>query len=176
MSWGLGDADVVAADGTTILSILKMTKQGDNLLPTYTAASDLEHAGLLHADVDTLDTTQSLEAIDLHPGELLSAQHGELGPKIRSIVQGPFVNRVHKDFPYFRDSWYKTPPKVRRMNPFVGCYMYVGMSPSVPDGAGSAQISFSPHFDDDLTVDEESINFHYLLEFNEYNDAFDQVA
>ncbi len=173
-TFGLGDADTVAADGTTILSLLAMTKQADNLLPTYVAGTDLEHASLMHADVDTLDTSQSLEGVGLNEHVLKGRMHGELGPKIRKIVMGPYVNRVHKDYPYYSDRWYNAPPAARRMGPFTGCYLYVAMNPSTPDGAVSTLEGFSAHFDDELTIEEEDLMFHYRIEFNEYNDAFDQ--
>ncbi len=174
-SWGLGDSDVVAADGTTLVATLKFTKGADHLLPTYVAGADLEHANLVHADIDTLDTSQTLEGIDLTPSEIYDAKHGELGPKIRAMVDGPFINRVHKDFPAWRDKWYRVPGRVKRMNAFTGCYLYVGMNPSIPDGAANTGVDrIIPHFDDDLTIEEESLQCHFLIEFIEYNDSFDQ--
>ncbi len=152
-----------------------MTKGADNLMPTYTAAADLEHASLVHADIDTLDTSQLLEGVALTPADIRSHKHGELGPKIRALVQGPYINRVHKDFPYFREAWYNVPGRVRRMNSFTGCYLYVGVNASIPDGeVNTAADRFVPHFDDRITIEEESLDFHYLVEYSEWHDAFDQ--
>jgi len=174
-SFGIGDVDVVAADGTTLISKLAFTKGADKLLPTYIAGSDLEHANLVHADIDTLDTSQLLEGYSLTPQAVKSHQGGELGPKVRALVDGPFINRVHKDFPYFREAWYKTPPRTRRMNAFCGCYLYVGLTQSLVDGASNAvAAALSPRFDDRLTIEEESADFHYLIEYNEFHDFFDQ--
>ncbi len=174
-SFGLGDVDVVSKDGTTLISKLQFTKGADHLLPTYIAAADLEHSSLVHADIDTLDTSQLLEGLDLVPSTLRAFKYGELGPKIRAMVDGPFINRVHKDFPYFRDAWYQTPARSRRMNAFCGCFLYVAVQTSMPDGTSNAFTGeLSPHFDDRLTIDEESLDFHYAIEFNEYNDSFDQ--
>jgi len=175
MSLGLGDSDVVAADGTTILSKLALTKGADNIMPTYVAASDLEHSSLVHADIDTLDTSQLLEGVALLPSALRQHLVHELGPKMSAIVQGPYINRVHKDFPYFREAWYKVPPRVKRMNAFSGCFLYVGLNESIVDGlVNTAADKLSPHFDDRLTIEEESLDFHYLIEYNEWHDAFDQ--
>ncbi len=175
-TWGLGDADTVAADGSTILALLKMTKGSDTLLPTYTAGSDLDNANLVPASIDTLDTSQLLEAIDLNPRQLYAAGTGELGAKVRSIVTRPSANRVHKDFPYYMSRWYNTPPKARRMNAFTGCYLYVAVEVSIAAGATVATSSTeATHFDTELTIDEGSIDCHYFIEFNEYNDAFDMA-
>lgn len=175
MSFGLGDVDVVAADGTTLVAKLKMTKGADNMMPTYTAGADLEHANLVHTDIDTLDTTQTIEGVQLQPSDLTNFKIGELGPKVSAIVQGPFINRVHRDFPYWREAWYKVPGRVRRMNAFSGCYLYVGMNVSIADGvAATSADSMIAHFDDRLTIEEESLDFHYLIEYNEYHDFFDQ--
>ncbi len=175
LSYGIGDADVVSADGTTLNSILRMTKGADKILPTYIAGADLEHASLVAASVDTLDTTQSLEGTDLTPTTVELAKHLELGAKVRAMFEGPFTNRVHKDYPYFRDAWYKTPSRTRRMNSFCGCFLYVAVMPSIQDAlpAGST-MNFGNHFDDRLTIEEESVDFHYVIHFNEYNDNFDQ--
>ncbi len=173
-AWGLGDADVVAADGTTIVSLMKMTKGSDNLLPTYVAASDLDNACLVPASIDTLDTSQLLEGVDLDPRDWKNLMNGELGAKIKSISKGLQTNRVHKDYPYFMERWYSTPPKARRMGAFTGCYLYVAVNESIAAGVSIATASGAPtHFDSELTIDEGSIDFHYLIEFNEYNDAFD---
>ncbi len=124
LTFGLGDADVVAADGTTILAKLFMTKGADNLMPTYTAGSDLEHASLAPTDIDTLDTTQSWEGITGATQNALSGHRkGELGAKISSMMQGPKLNRVHKDYPYFRSQWYDVLASTRRMGAFCGCYL-----------------------------------------------------
>ncbi len=175
ITFGLGDADIVAADGTTLVSILKFTKGADNLMPTYTAGADLEHANLMPADIDTLDTTQSLEGVALAPDTLRTSRNGELGAKISSMVMGPRLNRVHKDFPYYSSRWFDVPPATRRMNAFCGCYLWVAVNPSLVDAAtAAASDHFTPHFDDRLTIEEESLDCHILVEFNEYNDAFDQ--
>ncbi len=174
MTWGLGDADVVAPDGTTLLSLLQMTKGADNLMPNYIAGADLEHASLAHADVDTLDTTQSWEGVLLSEQTLSTLRRGELGPKIKSMVAGPIASRVHKDYPYMRSRWYNTPPNVRRMNAFCGCYLWVAVMESIPDALGASSTAFATHFDDRLTIEEESMDCHILIEFNEYNDSFDQ--
>ncbi len=175
ITFGLGDADVVAADGTTLLSILSFTKGADNLMPAYTAGADLENANLAPADVDTLDTTQSWEGIPITPEQMWINRKGELGPKISSMVAGPSLSRVHKDYPYLRSQWYDTPPSVRRMNAFCGCYLYVAVNTSLASGAAqAASDNFATHFDDRLTIEEESMDCHIAIEFNEYNDAFDQ--
>ncbi len=175
-AWGLGDVDVVATDGTTILSILKMTKGADKLLPTYTAASDLDNACLVPASIDTLDTNQTLEAVDLAPRTLDLQFKQELGAKCKAIMTTVQSNRVHRDYPYYREQWYNTPPKARRMGAFTGCYLYVAVATSIAAGAStSTSASFATHFDTELTIDEGSVDFHYLIEFNEYNDSFDQA-
>ncbi len=177
LSFGLGDVDILAADGTSLISILGFTKLADNILPTYVAGTDMEHANLLHADVDNLDTTQSLEGVALQPSQLFDARYGELGPKIRSMVDGPFINRVHKDYPYWVDRWYNVPGRVKRMNAFSGCFLYVGLNPTMADAATAASSDrIVSHFDDDLTIEEESLNCHLVVEYNEYNDSFDQSA
>lgn len=172
---GLGDSDVVSVDGTTLISKLKMTKGADNVMPEYVAASDLENANLAPADVDTLDTTQSWEAVSLNAKQLLNHRYGELGAKVRSMVAGPKWSRVHKDYPYYMSRWYDMPPQCRRMNAFSGCYLWIGLNESLVSGAAAAASDFfTTHFDDRLTIDEESLDCHLLIEFNEYNDAFDQ--
>lgn len=175
VNFGLGDVDVVAADGTTLLSKLLLTKGADKLMPTYTAGADLENSNLWPSDIDTLDTSQLGEGVSLTPTVLRDHLGGELGPKVRAQVNGPYINRVHKDFPYFKEAWYKVPGRVRRMNAFTGCYLYVGLNTSIASGASQVlSDKLVPHFDDRLTVEEESLDFHYLIEYNEYHDAFDQ--
>ncbi len=177
MSWGLGDVDVAAPDGSTLISKLQMTKGGDHILPTYTAGADLEHANLVHADIDTLDTNQLLEGVALTPVTLRNLQNDELGEKTKAMMDGPFINRVHKDFPYFREAWYRVPGRTKRMGPFQGCFLYVGVNQALADGvANTAAVGINAHFDDDLTIDEEPLNCHYVIEYNEYNDAFDQTG
>jgi len=174
VTFGLGDIDVVATDGTTLAATLLFTKGADNIMPAY-QAFDLEHANLMPADIDTLDTTQILESINMAPNTLRDNLGGELGPKIRKMVDGPYINRVHKDYPYFNEKWYNMPGQVKRMNQFVGCYLYVGMNSSMVDGATTAASNqLITHFDDRLTIEEESLDFHFLVEFNEWNDHFDQ--
>ncbi len=174
MTFGLGDADVVAADGTTLVSILKLTKGADNLMPTYVSAADLEHANLAHADVDTLNGAQTWEGTALTAFALRNARKGELGAKVSSMVMGPRTNRVHKDFPYYRAQWYDVPPATRRMNAFCGCYFWIGLGTSIADGLAANVPDIITHFDDRLTIEEESMDCHLYIEFNEYNDAFDQ--
>ncbi len=174
-SFGIGDSDVVAADGTTLLSKLLFTKTADAILPTYTAGADLEHASLMATSVTTLDTTQSIEGVGSQPASIITHKRGELGAKVKAMVDGPFANRVHKDYPYYRSRWYKTPSRTRRMNAFCGCFLYVSVSNSFPDATtNAASGSFGIHFDDRLTIEEESMDFHYVMEYNEYNDNFDQ--
>jgi hypothetical protein len=105
---GMGDADVQDPQGNTLLSKLKFSKAADTIHPTW-SGNKLEHGGYAHADVDGLTSTQQLETVVLAPETLINEKDGSLGPKIRKMVAGPFLNRVHKDFPYYDDRWYNTP-------------------------------------------------------------------
>ncbi len=176
ITFGLGDADVRAVDDSTLIAAMAMTKGSDTLLPTFNTFK-LEHANLMPASIDTLITTQILEGSTLSPDALYNNRFGELGAKVRAISTKPQFSRVHKDYPYYADRWYNTPPKARRMGAFVGCYLWVAMNTALADGATAvASDHLAIHFDDDLTIDEESINFHYAVEFNEFNEAFDQAG
>ncbi len=175
ITWGLGDHAIAAVDGTTLFSTIGFQKNADTIGANY-SGNNLENAGFLHPDVDGLTTDGELEQAQIQPSGLETAKYGELGPKIRSMVVGPIRNRVHKDFPYFSSRWFNTPSAAKRMNAFTGCFLYVGMNDVKTAVATAVEHRFSPHFDSDLTIDENALNFHYLFEYNEYNDSFDQNA
>lgn len=174
---GLGDVDIISASGAnTLLDFFRMQKNADMVSPNYTGTK-LENAGFVAGDADDgLTGTDELESIANTPDQLRNARDGLLGPKVRKLMIGPFINRVHKDFPYFRESWYKTPSVARRMNAFCGCWLYYGMNETTPKAAAAQINRFTSHFDEDLTAEEESISVHLMFEFNEYNDSFDQNA
>ncbi len=175
-AWGLGDHAVADPQGNTLISKLKFTKAADTLHPTW-EGTKLPQANLLHADVDGLTSTQLLEPVDEEPKNLYTDRYGSLGPKVRSILTGPFWNRVHKDYPYFSDRWYTVPGRTKRMNAFTGCFLYVGVATGIAAGATTAaSTEIVPHFVGDTTIDETYLNFHYVFEFNEFNDSFDQSA
>ncbi len=176
ISWGLGDHAVVDPVGLTLLAELGFEKNADTIGPLYTDV-DLTVATLLDAEVDGLDTTQKLENVALEPHVLRLNRNRKLGPKVRKLCIGPFINRVHKDFPFYSSRWYQVPGNTKRMNAFTGCFMYLGLNKSIASGATNiAAEAVLPHFTSDTTVDEPSLSFHYLFEYNEYNDSFDSHA
>ncbi len=175
ISWGLGDSDIKDPQGNTLLGKLKFTKAADSIHPTYNG-TDLLDGGFFNADVDGLTTNGHIEQIALSPSTLRDQRESSLGPKIRKMVIGPMMSRVHKDFPYFRERWYDVPGSVKRMNSFTGCFLYVGMNTVKSAAASAIEVQFSPHFDAELTIDEDSLSFHYLIEYNEYHDSFDYSA
>ncbi len=174
-SWGLGDSDIVAADGSTILATAVFQKNADTISPNY-SGTNLLNAGFMHTEQDGLTADGELETVPLTPIQIRDMRHGELGPKLRKMIIGPYTNRVHKDFPYYSSRWYTVPGSVKRMNAFTGCFLYVGMNETTTKAATGAVNMMTYHFDGDLTIDEESLSLHYLIEYNEYNDSFDQFA
>ncbi len=175
ITFGLGDADITAPDGTTLRNRMGFTKAADTLHPTY-STTKCDNGGFMHADVDGLTSTQVLEGVAITAATYKSRQHGILGAKIRKMMIGPFQNRVHKDYPYWNARWYRVPGATKRMNAFTGCFLFVGVNPAIDDTPSAQQDHLSAHFQSDLTIEEESLNCHYLIEFNEFNDSFDQSA
>ncbi len=176
VSWGLGDYSIKDPVGGTLLTALGFTQSADTLQPTYTA-QDLESGNLQPADHDGLDTTQQLETTVTIPESLRNALHGKMGAKARAMCIGPFPNRVHKEFPFFSNRWYDVPGRTKRMNAFTGCYLFVAVELALGGGASAADTDrLMIHFQDELTIDEDALSCHYILEFNEYNDSFDNHA
>ncbi len=177
ISWGMGDADIKDVAAVTLLSKLGFQLNADTISADY-SGTDMDNAGLLPPDCDGLTTTLILETIDGKTIEsLINQRTGTLGPKVKAMMIGPFLNRVHKDFPYFSERWYSVPGRVKRALANTGCFMYVGVNIAKDDSAPAAVENWpAAHFRSDLTIDEESLNCHYLIEFNEYNDAFSQSA
>ncbi len=121
--------------------------------------------------------TQAIENVAMKPTTLRKVRYGGMGPKIRSMVIGPYLNRVHKDYPYYNSRWFSVPGSVKRMNAFTGCFLYVAVQKTVTDAASAVSSDqFNPHWSSDSTIDEPALSFHYLVEYNEYNDSFDQHA
>ncbi len=174
ITWGLGDHAILDPQGNTILSKLKFTKAADTIHPTWTNV-DMVGGSDLPAEVDGLTADQEIEGVDLRPDDIRDIMQGSLGAKISKMVDGPFINRSHKDFPYFREDWYRVPGRVKRANAFTGCFMYTGLNDSHA-GAGTVENWFSPHINAELTIDEATLFAGLLIEFNEYNDSFDQSA
>ena len=175
ITFGLGDSDKKDPQGNTILTALGFTKAADTIHPTWTGTK-LASGSFCHADVDGLTTNQQLEQHGVSAQTLDDNKDGSLGPLVQKMVAGPAFTRVHKDFPYFRAQWYDTPSSAKRANAFTGCFLHCGLN-TVADSTPTLQnTAFRPHFDTDLTIDEDAINCHILVEFNEYNDAFDQSA
>ncbi len=175
VSWGLNDHSILDAAGATILTALGFQKNADTLSPNYSGV-DLPLANLWPADCDGLTADTQGEAMNKSPANLRFArEHGNLSGKIKSMTSPVFTSRVHKDLPFYSDRWVKSPPNCRRAGAFTGCWLYVGINKVIADGATqSTSIIFSPHFDTDSTIDEPALSCHYTVEFNEYNDAFDQ--
>ncbi len=175
ISVGLGDADVVDPSGGTILTQLRLQKNADTISANYTG-TDLLNASFLPAECDGLTSTQELESIAHNPSNARNARNDTLGAKVRAMQMGPIPSRVHRDFPYVRSRWYDVPSRVKRMNAFCGCFLYLGLEEAVPVAGGSVINTWGSHFESELTTDEASLNCHLLFEFNEYNDSFDQTA
>jgi len=175
ITWGLGDHLIEDPSGVSLLTKLKFTKAADTIHPTWTNVN-IEDGGWYHADVDGLTANQEAEAVSLRPDVIQDERDGSLGPKIRSMVIGPFLNRVHKDYPYYSSRWFQIPGRTKRMNAFTGCFLYVGLNAAKVNAPSAVSQNFSPHFEGDLTTDERSLAFHYLIEFNEYHDSFDISA
>ncbi len=172
ITWGMGDADVVAPNGTTLLATLFFEKAADTLNPIYNGVNIL-NGGFLSSEVDGLTGDGELEQVAVSPTSLRAAKDGVLGPKVRSMVQGPFRSRLHKDFPFYRDRWYDSPPAAKRANAFTGCWLYVGTNVAKDETPTAVQNQFAAHFEGELTIDETTTNHHFMIEFNEYNDSFD---
>lgn len=172
ITWGLGDHAIQDPAGTFLRTKLLFTKEADTMAPNYNGVKML-NGGFFHADVDGLTSTQEIEQVPLTPDALDAHRRGTLGAKIRKMVIGPFINRVHKDFPYYDSRWYSVPGATKRMNAFTGCYFYTGINATAAKAATVAVDRLTTHFDEDVTVDEESLSCHYVFEFNEYNDSFD---
>ncbi len=175
IAFGLGDSDVEDPAGVTLMSKIQFEKTANALLPLFNTAK-LANANLMSTDLTNLTSTQLMEEVTMDPDQLRSEMSsGTLYKKLQAMITGPFTSRVHKDYPYWREQWYKTPPRCRRMLAFTGCYLYVGIQSVVAAGAAATATDLIfPHFDSETTVDENSLSCHFLIEFNEYNDSFDQ--
>ncbi len=175
ISWGIDDVNKQDATGATILTNLGFQKNADNVSPNYTG-TDLPLTNIWPADCEGLTTDTQGEPVTLQPANLIfSREQSNLSPLVRAMASPMGTSRVHKDYPYYSDRWYKSPARCRRANPFTGCFLYVGVNKVLADGATQALSQFlRPHFDTDSTIDEPALSCHYTVEFNEYNDAFDQ--
>ncbi len=169
------DVDVKDPAGVSLLSKLKFTKAADTLHPTWSTIK-LDNDHYYHADVDGLTTNQSVESVNMYPSELRDHREGSLGPKVRSVLIGPMLNRMHKDFPLFNERWYDVPGKVKRMNAFAGCFLYVGLPKTKLIAPSAQDTMFGTTFDSETTLDEVATHHHFAIEFNEFHDSFDQVA
>ncbi len=176
MSWGLGDVDVKDAQEVTILSKVNFQKNADTISPDY-SGTDLPLTNVWPSDCDGLTTDTQGEPTSKGPAAMsFQREQGTLHSKIRAMFSPMGMSRVHKDFPFMSDRWFKTPSRCRRANAFTGCFLYVGIEKVVADGASQAASgALIPHFNTDATIDEPALSCHYLIEFNEFNDAFDQT-
>ncbi len=172
LSFNFSDVDIKDPAGVTLISKLKMTKAADTLHPTWNG-TDVTGTANLHADVDGL-TAGVWEHVSLYPSDLRNHREGSLGPSVRKVMIGPILNAIHKDRPYFRERWYDVPGNVKRMNAFAGCYLYIGLNAAAAGGSAENDMTYA--FAADLTAEENSLETHFQVEFNEYNDSFDQVA
>lgn len=175
ISMGLGDVDIKDPQGNTLLSKLKLTQAADTLHPTW-SNTNINKGCFCHADVDGLTTDQELETVALRPSTLREQRDGSLGPKVRKVVAGPGSVFVHKDFPRKRAVWYDVPGQIKRMNAFTACFLYVGLNQVIDDTPTSQQNEWGTVFTSDITLDEDTTDHFYMIEFNEYNDSFDQNA
>ncbi len=175
VTFGMSDHQIIDPAGNTILSALGFEKAADTLNPSYNATK-LAQAGFCHADQDGLTTTQVLEGVTLRPQTLMDTRDGSLGPKIRKMMIGPTYNRLTKDFPWFNSDWYKLPSSGKRMLAFTGCFLYLGMETPKDETPSAQESNFADHFASETTVDENLTSSHFLIEYNEYNDSFDQSA
>jgi len=175
ISWGLHDVDTKDALDVTLLSKIKFEKNADTVCPDY-SGTDIPLTNVWPADIDGLTSDTQGEPVILSPANLsFEREQGTLNGKLRAMCSPLGVSRVHKDFPYMSDRWFSTPSRCRRANAFTGCFLYVGIDKVIADGASQAASgAMIPHFDTDSTIDEPALSCHYLIEFNEYNDAFDQ--
>ena len=174
-TFGLGDVDATDPQGNTLISKLKFKKNSDTLGPIYNGIK-FGKASYVHADVDGLTTNQKLEPVDIRPYELLNHRNGSLGPKVKAVSSRPVINRVHADQPFFRERWYETPSKAKRMLAFTGCWLYMGVNKQHDATPSATEEWFSPYLDENLTVEEASHVYFIQVEFNEKNDAFQQSA
>ncbi len=174
VSWGVDDHSVVDAVGATILTNLGFQKNADSISPNYTG-TDLPLTNVWPADCDGLTTDTQGEPVAKTPANMrFSREQSILNAKVRTMTSPISSSRVHKDYPYYSDRWYSSPPRCRRANAFTGCFLYIGLIPVIADGASQASSNILPiHFNTDSTIDEPALSCHYTVEFNEYNDAFD---
>ncbi len=176
IAWGIDDHATVAADGTTLLANIKFQKNADTISPDYTG-TDLPLTNVWPSDCDGLTSDTQGEPVALSPASLdFQRNLGEFHSKLRSMSSKMQVIRIHKDFPYYTDRWFKVPSRCRRANAFTGCFQYIGINTVIADGASAAASgAIIPHFDTDSTIDEPALSVHTYIEFNEYNDAFDKT-
>ncbi len=175
VTWGLGDYQIKDAQGTTLLTEMGYEQAADSIHPAYNGTK-VSNDGFLHPDVDGLTVNQGIEATPDNVTTLFKIRHGSMGGKIRSMMAGPFANRVHKDYPYFSERWFTVPGNVKRMNSFTGCFMHTLLSIHKTQAATAQDNTYGVTFDGETTVDEDALHLFYNVEFNEYNDSFDQVA
>ncbi len=175
VAFGTNDVDVVTPSGTTLLSLVGFQKNADTVSPNYTG-TDLPLTNIWPADIDGLTSDTQGEPVALNPIPLEAGRNrGALSAKVRAMTSPMFTSRVHKDFPFYSDRWFKTPSRCRRANAFTGCFLYIGIPPVIADGATqSTGAALIPHFDTDSTIDEPALSCHFFISFAEYNDAFDQ--
>ncbi len=174
-SFNFSDVDILDPAGVSILTALGFQKNADTLSANY-SGTDMKDGSFCHADQDGLTSNAHLETVVTRPSFLRDAREGSLGPAVRKVMIGPMMTRCHKDFPIFSERWYNVPGMVKRMNAFAGCFMHYGLNAVKTAVATAAEPFFSNVFDSELTGDEDSLAVHIAIEFNEFNDSFDQVA
>ncbi len=176
-SFNFSDVDIKDPAGSTLIGKIFFEKAADTLHPAWDAgAVKITNGSFVHTDVDGLTSTQELEEVPVRPYTLRQEREGTLGPAVRKVMIGPILNRVHKDFPYFRERWYPVPGNVKRMNSFAGCFLYYGVNDVKTAVATAEEPWMGSAFDSELTIEEPSVHIHGAVEFNEYHDSFDQSA
>ena len=170
----IDDVDADNEDGTkTVGSVMKLkreTTNEDTVHPDWSGTDINALATLLPDDVPGLTGTQQIEAIDFdydsYRDELF---HGQLSGMLKKVTNGGLREYViFRERPYMTDSWIKVSPRVKRQNKGTFC----GILFHLPQSRNTRQ------FWDAAEVDatKEHLRISYQVEFNEYNDNFNQEA
>jgi len=165
----LDDIELDFKDGSqSISSILKLQKESSNLNqihPTWNG-SDLVYPTTLPSAAVGLTTNQNHEAVTFDQDNFeIEIASCELQQHLKRITQGGLRTGIVKlDSPIYDDTWYKVPSYVKRCNHWT----FFGLLIHCPQMDATEQF----HRASDLAGTGIKVGFD--VQFNEYNDAFDQ--
>ena len=168
------DVDKKNEDGSktvgNVLRLQRETSNEDTIHPIWTGTDLTVNGNTLPSDVPALTSGQAQEVVAFDYEDYLDVMYSKiLSGALKSVTMGGLKEYVtRKDTPYVTDTWYKVPSKVKRQNKGT----FYGILFHLPQAGNTRQFWTTG----EMTNTHDHIRINFEVEFNEYNDLFNQDA